>query len=364
MPDASVEFRLLLACARAKLAEEARPGVRELASRTDWDVFLQLARHHWVLNLVNRTLKAECADLVPASVAENMRRTSRNTAAFNLGLLNELGRLTGLLTDGGVRSITFKGPLLAQKVYGNIGLRPSTDLDLLIPPGSYEGAQAALAAGGYVPNVRAADIRRPRQQVLLYLKRQATFVRGRAYAVDLHVSLMPPGYRYESDFESLYLRTQSVQVGDVTVRTFAPEDLLLLLCFHGVKNRWELLKYSCDVAELLRSQPGLLWEVVLDRARANRAERILRLGIYLAHSLLEAPVPEQILAWAGGDATVRALSQELTEALSRDHTHRLDVRERFRFYVAVQDSIAGKLRYCTYAMARQLNEKVLGVSLD
>src|SRR3712207_8653927 len=40
---------------------------------------------------------------------------------------------------------------------------------------------------------------------------------------------------------------------------------LLILCVHGTKHIWGRLSWICDVAELLRTQPDMDWEYVLDR---------------------------------------------------------------------------------------------------
>ncbi len=72
-------------------------------------------------------------------------------------------------------------------------------------------------------------------------------------------------------------------------------DLLIVLCIHGCKHKWDTLKWIVDIAELLRGQPQLDWASLQTRADEMGAVVMLEIGVVLAHDLLEAPVPAEIL---------------------------------------------------------------------
>lgn len=94
--------------------------------------------------------------------------------------------------------------------------------------------------------------------------------------------------------EDLWQRRQTLSLLGVTVPTLAPEDLLLSLCAHGAKECWGKLKWICDVAELIRAQPSLDWETVLQRANQFHSRRLLLLGLALASEMLDAKLPKTI----------------------------------------------------------------------
>ena len=74
-----------------------------------------------------------------------------------------------------------------------------------------------------------------------------------------------------------------------------PIDQLVVLCVHGCKHLWDTLKWLVDVAELLHCHPELDWVSVQTRADEMGAGIMVEIGLVLAHDLLEAPIPEEIL---------------------------------------------------------------------
>ncbi|MBI5640167.1 MAG: nucleotidyltransferase family protein, partial [Nitrospirae bacterium] len=58
------------------------------------------------------------------------------------------GKISQPLTQSGIPVCVLKGPLLAQRLFGDIGLRSSTDLDLLAPHERLLDADALLQEQG------------------------------------------------------------------------------------------------------------------------------------------------------------------------------------------------------------------------
>ena len=219
----------------------------------------------------------------------------------------------GVFEREGLSVIAMKGPVLAQSVYGGIALRPFVDLDLVIDRARFGEAERVLTAEGY--QCRALTPFQKRSY--LFIHGQFTFWRRMASmgsalsVVDLHTAMMPPGYSYTEDFDSLVGRSRMMRFGTSEVRTLEPVDLLEVLCYHGFKNRWDRLKYIADVAELLRATPDLSWDAVYARARAMRSRRVLWLGLSLAEQVLDAPLPERVRRDVRADRHVVSLSRDL-----------------------------------------------------
>jgi hypothetical protein len=55
--------------------------------------------------------------------------------------------------------------------------------------------------------------------------------------------------------DNFFQRASRVDLGGSSVRTLAPEDLLLVLCVHTANHVWSRLSWLCDIAETMRSQP-------------------------------------------------------------------------------------------------------------
>ena len=95
----------------------------------------------------------------------------------------------------------------------------------------------------------------------------------------------------------------------------SPEDLLMVLCIHGSKHCWERLGWICDVAEVVRANPELRWDEIMSRSSACHISRAVLLGLDLAESLLDAPVPELISRAIQNDRGVRRISALIQKRL-------------------------------------------------
>jgi len=168
---------------------------------------------------------------------------------------------------------------------------------------------------------------------------------------------MPPGYKYNPSFEDLLERSQQVAVAGSMIQSFAPEDLLQILCYHGAKNRWERLKHICDIAELVRANQDMDWDAVIRRTEATRGLRILGLGLYLAHKLLDLKLPDEVLKRVLSDKQVISLGAWVIARLPAQMELGIaGYKERVRLHLRLQDNVIDKARYGLYSLLRQIDD--------
>jgi hypothetical protein len=307
------EQELLLCCARVALEPHHRERIAELLrGEVSWDFLNQQATRHAILPLVYQHLRGAAACLCPAAV---LREWHANTLAVHLTGLRlsaELLALAGTFRQEGVPLLAFKGPVAALALYGNLGLRPCVDLDVLVPRTHVGTACALLVRHGYAPD---ASLSRDWEEVLFRLRSERMFLRDQpAGIIDLHWGLLPPGYSFTPAPEALWDRQEAVALGPGEVQTLGPEDTLVFFCLHGAKHGWEQLNWLCDLAELIRARPRLDWDRVLSWAAARGARRLVQTGLRLAHHLLEAPIPSDVLASGRHDRRVAALVHKAVTA--------------------------------------------------
>src|SRR5208282_477844 len=111
---------------------------------------LRLAEHHGVLPLAARTL-IEHARGLPAEIERRLRSAYDANLRRSLWFTAELTRLMQHFEHQGIRLIPYKGPVLAESLYGDAALRSFSDLDFLISPEDFERAKQAIAEIGYRP---------------------------------------------------------------------------------------------------------------------------------------------------------------------------------------------------------------------
>jgi hypothetical protein len=101
----------------------------------------------------------------------------------------------------------------------------------------------------------------------------------------------------------------------------SPEDTLVILCVHGTKHVWERLGWICDVAELIKSNPEMDWKRVMSLAKSSKSLRMVQLGLYLAHNILGAKLPEHIRQKLQSDQRTRKLAVHVNHKLFAGDGH-------------------------------------------
>ena len=308
------EDELMLCSARTRVDDRDAERVRSLLrGGIDWASFITSADRHGVLPLVYRTLRTRFPEAVPERVFHQLRLNYAANLAHNIMLTRELHRIVGLLETNGVRSIPIKGPSLAVYAYGDLALRSFSDLDLLVRARDVEKVRAIFTENGYHPSLEL-----PRDQEARFLRfhfERAFLHRERPVLFEVHWAFDYPYYSFAALSERSWERCQTISLEGRPILSLAPEELLMFLCAHGAKHRWERLAWICDVAELIRTCCSLRWTDVINRAEQSGCKRMLALGLLLADELLGAPLPGEVAERARGDRAVRSLAARVRTSL-------------------------------------------------
>jgi hypothetical protein len=307
------ENELLLLCARPRGVEDAAGRVRELTrAGIDWELLYRLAQRHAVLPLLYRGLEANAHGASPQGFRERLREKFRENATRNTLLAGELVRIARRFESEGVAVLAYKGPALAVQAYGNLSLRRFIDLDIIVRRRDVAHAGALLRSLGFG---KPEGLTESQEEFLLRRQHNLAFTRDAGkLIVELHWEVAPAAFADVPLGARAWERAVRVPLFGGEVQSLSPEDLLLALCVHGTKHLWERLAWVCDVAALLASQTNFDWPSVIRQAHDSRIERMLYLGLHLAHGLLGARVPDEART-ADADSVVARLTAEVTRGL-------------------------------------------------
>ncbi len=302
---------LLLLTARAHLDGPARESIRAcLRDAPDLAAVVGAALEHGTAPLLCRHLLGSADDLLPLDLRhaaneylESWRRTSDAS-------VEDLLRILDALAAAGIPHIPFKGPALAQQAYGDLRLRAYRDLDILIRTGDIPPTMRILAELGYRSRTGSLT-RRQREAYHRYNGQDILFAEGRM-PVEPHWAFAPRTFNARLDMAGIWRRARPMPIAGRVTQVLSPEDLLTVTALHGAKEQWARLLWVADIAELLRSHPGLDWDMALRRAAEAGLRRILLLGAALAGQVLGAWVPGHVRRLAQADRTCQALAQEVT----------------------------------------------------
>ena len=242
------EFDLLCALACKDLSPERVERVADWnCSAVDWSEFLGLAEHHGVLPLAARNL-IECGVSVPPEFERSLRVAYDANLRRSLWFTAELARIATHFESRQLRVVPYKGPVLAQSLYGDPGLRSFSDLDFLISPADFQRAKLDLAEIGYRPSKQQTPAI---ERWSLRTGYECAFdgAAGK-YLVELQWAMLPKFYSVDLEVDDLLTRAGRTVVGGCDVPCLSPEDSLLALCLHAAKHLWTRLIWLADIAEI------------------------------------------------------------------------------------------------------------------
>ena len=288
--------------------------LRFLASREiDWDYVINVAYAHGLLPLLHKHLASAASDLVPSQVLARLKRESVANSQNVLHLIGKQLRVYKLFKENGIAVAIFKGPLLAQMAYGEIALRQSCDIDMLIHRRDFPQACVLLESLGYEMTPKLTP---PQLASHLNNHCEIQFMRDEWFTVvDLHWDLAPRSFVFKVRADEVMSRLQSVSLAGTNVETFGAEDLVLYQAMHGAKHLWRRLEWISCLAESLRATPALSWETIIDRAATAHATRILALGLRLVEEFSDVNIPSHVLASIDADKAMQRMAAQIRDQL-------------------------------------------------
>jgi hypothetical protein len=336
----SREFKLVLAsCSVQEKQDTVLRSLLEIS--LDWPLVLRLAEHHNVMPLVYQGLR-ELPDGIPPAIRDELRLRFENNARKNLRFTAELMRVMECLESHNIAAIPFKGPVLAEAVYGNIALREFSDLDVLVRRCDFLQAKEALRTLGFVPGWK-----------LSATQERAYLVSGYECAFDgpagrnlleLQWGILPAFYAVDLPVEELLERASQTSLGDKAVKTLSAEDLLLTLCVHAAKHGWIRLCWLRDIAGVV-SWGEIDWKRVMQKAEELGVERMVRISLRLANQLLGADVPR--LKPRRDDAMVDELCDRITRAMPDSEDYSTESLSYFRLMLQLRERRSDQLRFAS-----------------
>ncbi|PEB52126.1 Renal dipeptidase [Bacillus pseudomycoides] len=255
----------------------------------DWNVFLELTMHHRVYPLIYRKLKEVDEKLIPSHVVQNLYVTFKKNTFQMLHLSAEMEQVSKLFNVNEIRTLFLKGPVLSQDLYGDISLRTSCDLDILIPISNLEKAEKLLLEQGYVKDDYIQTILNDWK----WRHHHITFFHPtKRIKLELHWRLNP-GPGKEPGFEELWDRKRKSTLMDDSVYMLGSEDLFLFLASHGARHGWSRLRWLVDIKQIVNQD--LKWDEI---NKLLRKYQMLHLGgqaLILASQLLHTSLNERMV---------------------------------------------------------------------
>ena len=328
------EHRLLLECARWAAHGEApareAPDVG-VPDGFDWEYFARQAWGHSMAAPAYRWLADRPELDVPERVETALEARAERATYETLEMVRTLHRVLDVLEANGIRALPYKGPTLRAEIHDNVAFREAADVDILVPRTDVRAARAALLEAGFRPRVEFDDVAlrtRIRRTPHIWVISESDIV------VELHWRVTYGYSPFPVDFEQLWDRRQTIEIGGEPLQTIRATDLLVLLSVHGHKHGWEALCWLCDFAAAVRTF-DVEWERILESAAERGGERMLLVGCELVDRLLDVDPPAAVERRRRRGDAVDSLASRVEERFL--WSDQVDALETVRYQFAVRE---------------------------
>jgi hypothetical protein len=305
-----------------------------LRLNADWD---DLAVRAIVLGLAPQVYQRFIAWGVkpPPRTAAKLAVTYQASAKRAADIYRQLAEALIAFNQHALAPVALKGVHLAAFVYADPALRPMNDIDLLFPTGQLPQAESILESLGYVGKYKSAELGAGVTKHTATFQRETPAGSGQAasaatpnpyLSTEADRMIEPHGSLEESWFGLKVDITPGVREQAITVElagqpchVLSTEDLVLHLCVHFCFHLIMGAPSMVQLADLLavtseptqRSAPAINWTAFVARAQFTRSSPYVLAALTLAHKLLGAPIPPDVLTQLS-QATPSPLRQRIS----------------------------------------------------
>jgi Uncharacterised nucleotidyltransferase len=149
LANAPPEFFIAAACSRWPPSEARQNSIRAAAKGpVDWERFLGIVDRHRIWGLARQGL-TQAGVALPGEIDNALTAKTRAVSRRNLVLAAETARLCRLFREAAIPAVFVKGVTLSMLAYGDIAIKHSRDIDILVSPARLMEAREVLERAGY-----------------------------------------------------------------------------------------------------------------------------------------------------------------------------------------------------------------------
>ena len=244
--------RLLRCCGQRPPASADLSELYDLGcqlSPEEWEEVAAFTRDQGMQSLL--LAQAEAAGLLsalPGNVSQSLYAAYSACWIGNRRLRGHLLRILSTLRANGIQAMPIKGIWLAERCYGELALRPITDLDLLVHRQDLERVDRLMVTLGY----RSLPGKDDPHDFYGLTHQTAEYYRPDGELVEVHWELtVRPAYLLSLPARDLWRRSTWVDFATERVPALSPADELRYLCFHyAAQHQSARLIWLVDIARL------------------------------------------------------------------------------------------------------------------
>jgi len=303
------EDELILKCSNTYMDSNAKKKIELLLNKNlDWKYIQQMVLKHKLTPIFYFNI-----DQFRSSFPEEFFGTLKSFFDYNvrknLFMWAELLNILKHLELNGVKAISYKGPALALLAYGNLALREFNDIDIYVDAKDVFKAKTLVSLLEY--EIRPELSPQHNNQYIKY-QREYKF-KNQNNKLEVEIQWNVAGTSFSFPNNSVYPVNDPTEkcINNHIINSFSSEDLILILSIHAANHQWERLSWVNDICGLIRMSKDLNWDIIIEKAKSLRVERILYINIYLAKELFDLEIPIPLLRQLDRNKSLKKLARKI-----------------------------------------------------
>lgn len=271
----------------------------------DWDKAVDMVIARQAGPLLYKKLSAlPNIVLVPNNIMEALRQSQLKTLSRNMVLAAHFGQVANALNNENIPVIAMKGIYLSEWLYQDPSLRQCSDIDLLVKPADGERALEVLTKIGYQAiQIVESEFIKNNTETSHYPPMLKSGV-----SIEIHTKVHKFSSHYRVDLNTLWNRTETLQLHGVNTSVFCLTDQLITIAIH-LEKHFDRGHFSFtgffDLAWILTKHGSEIdWRDFEDKCEAWNTKSIFRL-LYISHKYFGAPLPELLSDYKIDKHTIR-----------------------------------------------------------
>ncbi|MGV8110562.1 nucleotidyltransferase domain-containing protein [Methanospirillum sp.] len=335
------EMRFIIALSCGKISrDEVISHIKPIIDNINWRDVIDKAIKYQLLPILYYNLKNIIPDMVPEEILEEMRGYYQNNLIRSMIQTKELLQIIQICNDHQIPVIPYKGLVLSALVYGDIGLRVSSDIDIIVHKSNVLRLKNLLVSNGYKTFLHLAPY-----QEDTYLLNQCEYnlIHPKKTTVEIHWQFAPKYslsfFEEEIIWDNSYQR--SFEGKEITV--LSHEMQIIALSVHAGKHEWNNIRHICDLAGFISKTEQVNWNRVMHYAKEYRINQLIFLGLGLVERLTKVTIPVEISRKIKADKKVQYLIQDRIEQIFSERLDATGEIQHSKTWISFLDSYKDKI---------------------
>ncbi len=266
-------------------------GDAALSAWKEWISSVDIEHLDWGSYRLIPLLYQNLSDLgVDDPIMKRLKGVYRYTWCKNQVLFGAMSRFLPSFSEAGIETLALKGPSLVLLHYGDYGLRPMDDFDILVPTEKAADAIDLLKKHGFVP------VKEDSPETILSKRHSTPFRNSNQCNLDLHWHIFEDSV-LGTDDNDFWKNAVTASVNGVSIYALNPTDEMLHAFVHGIKwNAAPPFRWVADVMAILKtSEKEIDWSRLVEKAREYRFILPVRDGLAYMQEEFGVYVPKEII---------------------------------------------------------------------